>query len=488
MDKTIIEPEKPVPVVREVDVAVAGAGVSGVFAALGAAKDGASVLLVDRFGSLGGNMGSPALIMFGGAFTAPGDEQEERECAQFHSSVRLDFMRRALRCLGDEYNEYPVIANAFSRVAFEMMREFGVELMLSAYAADPIMEGKEVRGLFVETKSGRVAVAAKVVIDATGDASIAERAGAPVRHYQLPEDMEFPSVGEHYRRPEDKYWNDSGLMYIVTGADFPRYDRWRWPTKEKRWGPGDREFFNAHFEEEWNQGQKALVPALREYEERGIDILEREIRPRFITRFPLHWAQIAPGVLTGVVEVRGEWDTGNWKDISLAEESARTHVYDGIQFLRENAPGFENVNIIATAAFLGARGGPHIEGEHLLTVKEGFDGLRHPETMFVSIVEVHRGADESGHDVPYGMIVPRQVDGLLVTARGASWVRRGHDPSFRARGQMMNFGHAAGLAAAMAARHKVAPRQLDVKELQKALLREGFYLGDEERLAELNLA
>lgn len=86
------------------------------------------------------------------------------------------------------------------------------------------------------------------------------------------------------------------------------------------------------------------------------------------------------------------------------------------------------------------------------------------------------------------MIVPRKVDGLLVTARGASWVRRGHDPSFRGRRQMMSFGQATGIAAALACKQDVAPRHLDLKALQHALLAEGFYLGDAKRLAELGLA
>jgi len=489
MSRVVAEQEKKIPVAREVDVVVAGAGVSGLFAALGAAKEGASVLLVDRFGNPGGNMGGPGLIMFGGLVGARVEKPQENEWIRFVSSLKADFTERAKRYLGEEPREYPVIAHVISQVAFEMMREFGVELMLSAYAADPVMDGNKARGLFVETKSGRVAVAAKVIIDATGDASIAERAGAPVVHYEPVVDMDCPSIGEKYARPEYTYWNDGAIMYIATGADMDRYDEWRWRVKESEWGPGDAEWFHAHFEEQWSHGQKALIPKLREYEERGAPILQRDIRPRFHTNFLVdRWVQIAPGVITGVCNVMGEFDTGDWKDISLAEEHARTHAFDAMRFMKDNIPGFERVEIIGTAAFLGARGGPRIEGDYVLTVKEGFQGLRHPETMYVSGEQIRRGAQPPGHDVPYGMIVPRKVDGILVAARGASWIRRGHDPNFRCRGQMMNFGHAVGLAAAMAVADGVQPRDLDVKKLQKALLAEGFDLGHTERLVERGLA
>ena len=486
MTRTITEPAKEVPLVREVGVIVAGAGVSGVFAALGAAKAGASVLLTDRFGQVGGNMG-PGLLNFGGAVVPPEKDQEEKECARFESSIRGEFMLRCRDYMGPEPYQYPVMAHVMSQVAFELLKERGVELMLSAYAGDPVMDGDRVRGLFVETKSGRVAVQSEVLIDATGDASTAERAGAEVTHFQPVVDMDYPSVGKLWANPEYSYWNDGAVMYIAAGVDLDKYNRWRWETNERDWGPGDEEWYHAHFEDEWSKGQKALVPALHKYDKKGISILIRDVRERLHTSFGLSWSVIAPGVISSVCDVRGEYDTGDWKDISLAEEHARMHAFDGMHFMRDCIPGFEDAHIIATAAFLGARGGPNVVGEHLLTIKEGFEGLRHAEVIFVSIVEVHRGADAPGFDVPYGILVPKHVNGMLVTARGASFVRRGHEPSFRARGQMMNFGHATGLAAALAAGDGVGPRDLDVKKLQKSLLGEGFYLGDEKRLAELGL-
>ena len=487
MIRTITEPAKEVPVAREVDVVVAGAGVSGVFAALGAAKAGALVLLTDRFGQIGGNMG-PGLLNFGGAVVPPEKDQEEKECVRFESTIRGEFMVRCRDYMGPEPYQYPVMAHVMSQVAFEMMRETGVELMLSAYAGDPIMDRDAVCGLFVETKSGRVAVQSKVLIDATGDASTAERAGAKVTHFQPVVDMDYPSVGKMWGNPDYSYWNDGAVMYIASGVDLDRYNKWRWEIQEKDWESGDEEWYHAHFEDEWSKGQKALVPALHKYDRKGISILDRDIRERLHTSFPVNWTQIAPSVVTSVCNVSGEYDTGDWKDISLAEEYARMHAFDGMHFMRKNIPGFDDAQIIATAAFLGARGGPNVVGDHLLTIKEGFEGLRHPEVIFVSIVEVHRGADESGFDVPYGIILPKHVNGMLVTARGASFIRRGHEPSFRARGQMMNFGHATGLAATLAAREGVEPRDLDVKNLQQSLLAEGFYLGDEKRLAELGLA
>jgi len=488
MPGTITEPAREIPIVRDVDVVVAGAGVCGVPAALAAAKCGASVLLVDRFGALGGNMGTPALTMFGGTGLVERDAVGYigGDYSNFVTSIMLELAARTRQTLGCS-RTYPEVSHAYSYAAVRMAEELGVELMLSAYVSDPIMAGHNVIGLYVETKIGRVAVTGKVVVDATGDASIASRAGAPVISRQPAEDMDYPSVGKHLRNPKYAYWNDGALMYIVTGVDMTLYNWWRWDTMDKEWGPGDGDWYHAHFEEEWSKGQKALAPALRKADESGEFTMDRDIRPKLHTKFSPTFAELRPGTYTSVCAVEGEFDTGNWEDISLIETRVRTHILDGICFLRNNIPGFAGVALIGEAAFLGARGGPHIHGEYLLTVKDGFEGLRHPDTMFMSHAEVHRGAEEPGHDAPYGMIVPQKIDGLLVTARGASWVRRGHDPSFRCRTQMICFGQAAGMAAAMACSDNVKPRDLDVKKLQKALLKEGFYLGDEKRLAKLGL-
>jgi hypothetical protein len=97
-------------------------------------------------------------------------------------------------------------------------------------------------------------------------------------------------------------------------------------------------------------------------------------------------------------------------------------------------------------------------------------------------------APPEGYDVPYGMLLPKNVEGLLVTGRGASWERRGHDPAFRERSNMMALGEATGRAAAIAAADDVIPRNIEVRKLQQAMLESGYYLGDEARLTALGLS
>lgn len=98
------------------------------------------------------------------------------------------------------------------------------------------------------------------------------------------------------------------------------------------------------------------------------------------------------------------------------------------------------------------------------------------------------GGEPSGFDVPYRVVLPKSIDGLLVCGRGAAYLRRGHDPcAMRARPAMMVFGQCIGTAAAIAVLDNVTPKNVDIKKVQKRLVAEGIYLGDEERLRELGI-
>ena len=119
----------------------------------------------------------------------------------------------------------------------KMAEECGLQLLLSAYAADPIMEGKTVKGLFVEGKSGRTAIKASVVIDATGDASIAERAGAPMIHHVGPNQGFEKMVHESRRLKDFPWWNETGLTCLVGGVDFDKYNE-NFASIEKGEKPG----------------------------------------------------------------------------------------------------------------------------------------------------------------------------------------------------------------------------------------------------------
>lgn len=444
-ETTVTEPEKKVPVAGEVDVIVVGAGTSGLFAGLAAARKGARTVLIDRFGMLGGNIG-PSMI-YGGSIVAQGYPDAPEGGMMLPkgvSGIAKEFVdrMRELSAAGqfDFYDRnranrnYADEGNISSYLGMKMADECGLELLLSVYAADPIVAGKRVTGLFVEGKSGRVAIKAPVVIDATGDASLAERAGAPMIHHVKPDPAYKIMVHEKRLRKDFAWWNETGLTCLVGGVDFERYHRAEKPAKP-----------------------------LQQY-----------------------------GEEVGMFKVglKGQFEHHSMLQMSAIEEIVRKQAFERVLAMRKEITGCEQAYLLATGWYLGGRGGAFIEGEHVLTLEEAYEGKEFDDVMYRIIFRRGHtpGYNKKGLEVPYRILLPKGIDGLLVAARGASYIRRGHDgPGTRVRLSMMVLGEAAGTAAALAVKNKVAPKTLDVKLLQKELLAAGIYVGSRQRLEQLGI-
>lgn len=472
------------------DIAVIGAGISGIFAALGAADRGAKVVLVDRFGAPGGNLGPGMIVGAMGYSVEKGWSEASYSLMSAWPKTVRSFFDALETALDDGPRNYGILSSAISRVLFQLFRERGIDLVLSAYAGDPMMSGSEVTGVFVETKSGRLGVEADVVIDATGDADIAMRAGAPVRTGSTVEECDSPNLEPGFKNPKYRYWNDTQIYFLIANADIQKYDEFRnqkynLTDSQQQWTKSvleDGAYRRPHVH--WDD---AMVPNLKAGWDSGEFRVVEELRNNLYAQFSNWFEQVEPGLAGGRAGVSGDFDTGDYRDVTLIEGATRCIAFDGVKYFSKNVPGFEHAYILTSPGFIGSRGGRFIEGDYVVTARESFDGLQIPDVMYVSGTELHRGGNERGYDMPYRMLLPKGVENLLVTARGASFHRRGHDPSTRARFNLMGLGLASGVAAALSIRQSVQPRKLDIHSLQQELHQEGFYLGDETRLESLNL-
>jgi hypothetical protein len=488
-----------VPVAMTADVAVAGAGVAGVFAALAAARAGARTVLIDRFGQIGGNIG-PGMIL-GGSIDC---------CVKLTypngvlAGLPLEIMQEHRAIFGDplypnqgdyrdprakDYTErFPERAYAFSYLLSRKLREAGVDMMLSAYVGDPILEDGRVTGLFAETVSGRLAVRARVVVDDTGNASLAHRAGCSILRRVPAAEENAPLIGE-YRTgcndPRHDFYNETGLMVVMAGIDWPRFREFNSSRHEPT--ADDKTWLKSHPP---GVSFPSWTPLARKAFERDGFELVREILPKVILiSRPRKMGYLGGSVGFMRYNITGQFLSDDWRHVSAIEAGAREHAWEFAQFLRRYVPGCEDVRLLFVSPFLGARGGPCILGREVLTVTDAVTGRRRPDVVMAVGGSAVIGQLAGGYDVPYGMLVPREVDGLLVTGRGASYVRRGHDPGvFRARELMLTLGQVTGEAAALCVRTGSTPQTLDVKALQRTLLERGICLGDAERLSALGLS
>lgn len=490
--KTIQEPVKQTPVAGEADVVIAGAGISGLFAAFGAARAGAKTILIDRFGSVGGNLG-PGLSQF---LERPGSPR----VAHGVKGLPAEFMRKVEKLIGqnpgDLPSEWPFQPDASIYVAFKMLQEAGVKLMLSTYTSNAIVEGDRVKGIFVENKSGRQAVLGRTVIDATGEASVAATVPVPV----LP-----VTPGSGYEGYTES-GGGIGLAFEIGGVDVDKYSEFRESKRVSsvdvsalderelllgyKVDPDDQRWIKEVLEPElgysWGGYPPDMVPLIRQAWESGDFKYVQRIGPstRVIMRPVLHHGPCRHGqVLLTIAEIFGDLDDpADGDSISRLEAGSRTYVYEVVyKFLKKYVPGFENAFLAQAAPFLGARRGRCIEAEYSVT-EEDLRACR----LFDDVI--YRYADlrlkPAYCDFPYRSILPQKVNGLLVVGRSAY---KPQGPRFRARIACMYIGQAAGIAAAMAKDAGVNERDLDIKTLQQVLLKANFYLGDKNRLKELGL-
>src|SRR5829696_8087534 len=170
----ITEPARRIEVVHKTDVLVVGSGPGGLSAAIAAARAGAEVALVERFGCFGGNIT---------AVGVEGFAWYRHEQTVDAGGIGREFEDRA-KAMGAAVPEsqslsYELDSEGFKLVADQLVEEAGIRPMLHRLFVAPILEGDRIAGIVTESKAGREAILAKRVIDATGDADVAHRAGAP---------------------------------------------------------------------------------------------------------------------------------------------------------------------------------------------------------------------------------------------------------------------------------------------------------------------
>jgi hypothetical protein len=230
---TYREPAREIPIIGEYEVIVVGGGCAGLCAAIASARAGAKTLLIERFGFLGGTATASLMNNINGF-----RNQVEPDGIQTVKGIAQEIILELHKIGGLGKSPYPqkeyditkgelsysycVDPEKFKYVTLKLSVEAGVEILFHTYFSLPIMEGNAVRGVIFENKSGRQAAKAHVVVDASGDADVAARAGAP-----------FWMSGVD----EQKILRDN-LMYKIAGLENSQFGSCRYGDASVVWGPG----------------------------------------------------------------------------------------------------------------------------------------------------------------------------------------------------------------------------------------------------------
>lgn len=472
---TIIEPEREIEVLDEVDVVVAGGGVAGSASAVASARAGAKTILVERNGVLGG-------VATAGLMANIGNQYLDRDGNLIVHGIAKEVIDRmvARGAASDRWasREVPGIvidSEQLKVVLAEMMREAGVRVLTHTLATRPIMDGDEVMGVFIESKIGRQAVLSKVVLDCTGEADIAYQAGCPMRWSTGSASVEFKmarveleELYQHFNRHPETF--PIGMDMVKGFAEF-----------ERNWVERGIFFFPHGGGKRWDIFQKAI--------ERG----------EFHPKRGILWGLDATGIyglrhLDSVIINSNFWrvDTLDTENISEAELAMQEACYYVADFFRRRVPGFQRAYIVQIASDIGIRvsrgieGRATLRGEHTGSEKPvQFDDVVGRQPCRASFEKTGEFFYSHTFDIPYGILLPLKVKNLLV----ASGKSVSCEPQNIIRGMSgcMIVGQAGGIAGALSAKLGVAPYELDIRTLQRTAIEQGVDLGPQERLKSLRL-
>ena len=440
----IREPARDTLVIAHTDVLVIGSGPSGLAAAIAAAREGVETMLVERYGCFGGNITQAMVESIGwyrhpGTVESPGIGREFESEAQRFSGVRRE----------PQSDSQALEADTFKCVADHMVEKAGINCFLHCLGVDALKEGNTVTGVVIESKQGREAILAKQVIDCTGDADIAARAGAP--WHKLPKnEMEGMSVT----------FGCSG----VNRERFLAYVRknpatlGQWASKTT--GKEDH-LFSPYLRDPFDKARK-----------------NGEIPEEVLTAGT--WSSLSDrGEATYLNMVyMPNLDGTDIKDLTLAEMQGRKHAMAAIDAMRKYTPGFENARLRTFGSSVGIRESRKIHGRQTMTA----DAVQNQGRCADSIGIFPEFIDAYGvvvipttgryFQIPYGILVPRTLDNLLVAGRCVSSDKLSHG----ALRQMMCCtvtGQAAGVAAAVSVKSGTTASGVAIEKVQNALKKQG---------------
>jgi hypothetical protein len=437
--KTIFEPAREVPVFAETDVLVVGGGPAGTASAIAAGRLGADVLLVERYNHLGG-LSTGGLVIWIDRMTdwsgrqvirGLADELMERlpkdaiqgppraDWGNRDTATAAYWAQRTAAYHGIVTWSPTIDPEALKTLSMRMAEEAKVRLLLHAWCTAPIIEDGIVRGAIFESKEGRHAILAKVVVDTTGDADLISRSGA-----RCESDVDASDI--HHCM---------NTVFLLGGVDMERWLAFRREEPDSfaafmALGRDRVKFFEKPFVSWRNDVALFLGPRLAGYS--AVDV----------------------------------------EDLTTVELRSRELAVGHLEVYRAVAPGFSNAFLMLGASQIGVRHSRRLAGVRKVTRQQWDTGQVWDDEIGVSTSLAPKFPNIS---VPYGALMPEKLDNILGAGRHVACDASSHT-FLREIPQCWLTGQAAGVAAALAAGTGKRPRDLAASVIQRELLRQGAYL------------
>lgn len=471
--KYVEEPQRKIEVIEDVDVCVVGGGPGGMPAAIAAAKAGLNVLIVEAYGFFGG-LATTGLMgpIFGYASSAMNPPR------LLLGGISVDLVHR-LQKIGGAPDDNDLV---WSRVKFDpelykhvcdwMVQESGARTLFHSYAANVLLDGDRIDSLIVECKSGRKAIKAKIFIDATGDGDLAYWAG------------------EEYTkgRRADGLTQPMGTKFIIGGVEHTEDAKKE--IKDQVWAAIDRGDIDCYH------------PVYGEISDQGVTMRTDERTPT-MTRF--------------------KGDATSVYDLTAAEFKIRRDSYGIVEYYKQHVPGYERAFLRNTPAHIGIRETRQILGQYILSRDDVATYRKQPESTIArgcwffdihcprgkhpsddydpgrglcskqcriqpdcymrtqysdQLLDTPQGQMTDYYDIPYGTLVPRKTQNLLISGRCISADHYAMS-SARVIATCLAIGEAAGVAAFAAIDGGQSVKAVSAQKVQRILRDRGVPLDND---------
>ena len=412
----------PIRSEEEFEVVVVGGGPGGFSASVSAARNGASTLLLERYGFLGG-MATAGLVNPFMNFHVEGRE--------IIGGILREVVERLTEMDGYNPKNRSFDPEIMKYILDGMAVEAGVELLYHTVFVDCVTsEDGHIKGILIHNKSGLRFVTGKIFVDGTGDGDLAVSAGTPFEKGRASDGLTQPMT----------------LNFDLAAVDLERLP-----------------------------SMKELNEAYREAKMRG------EIR---CPREDLLWFHTPREGLIHFNTTRIlKADGTDAKDLTKAEIEGRRQTFEIVNWLKKTFPAFREAYVIRSGPQVGVRETRRIMGEYVLNAEDILEARKFPDAICRGSypIDIHSPTGEGTvikrpppgeyYEIPYRCLIPRGVENLLIASRCISATHKAHS-AVRVMPIVMGIGQAAGTAAALCVKKEVTPRRLDFQDLRKAL-REG---------------